>query len=256
MEYVWTASVGLQPISIARVVTPVAATSANAGAAWAPPVEPPAEPVDCAAPGSESALTKVVFGTAAGLELTRRAVSATRIGLAFPVARHNHKLPLWAFELAVQKATNDVVPYTGDAKIVGMSLPRFWDKAFLVRNLITAAAFVTTAAIAIPSLTDAVHQEGPAGTINTRAGRQGALGLLFGGYSIAGMAYFGHAGHAEQGFLKSAFTAKGLGSWKMGGPALAGWGLIVANRMGAFDGLNKVDVASSVDSLARGIHPT
>lgn len=185
-------------------------------------------------------MSQRAFEVAVGFEGARRVVAGTRIALAGPVAYRNGKLPLWALELASQKATNDVVPHTGDAVLFGKKVARFWDHAFVFRNGATALACVAQLAISLPSLAESSRENGVHGLIGSEKGRQGVIALAAGGYTTAGIAYHAMKGRSELGGVgRAALRAPALGSWAMGGPALAGWALLVANKMGAFDALNR-----------------
>ena len=172
--------------------------------------------------------------TGATTQVVGRTLSATRIVFAFPHAKAEGRLPLWAFELLVQKSTIDIVPPRGG--YLGL-----WGKAFAASQALKGVGAIATIALAGSATIGALGKGGPAALENSTQGRTGVAATIA---SVATLGFMGEAAHHAQGrggaaMFKNMFTDEMLGKWKVVGPSLAAWTFILANQMGYLDWLNK-----------------
>ncbi len=176
--------------------------------------------------------------TASGLEISRRALTGSVILVATPDAFKSGHRGLWGLELAVQKATNEVVPYNGDLSRLGHTWKNGWSKIFMARNAMLAATSVATLAMGLPVVANITTGGDIKDLWSTREGRTATIATGMGSYVTARIVGGGMA-KANGGFVRSALTSPKLGSWAVAGPAMAVWGAIMANKMGAFDFLGE-----------------
>lgn len=181
---------------------------------------------------SRAAETAIVVG--ATVQVANRALSVGRIAAATPLAWKNGKMPLWAFELAVQKSTIDIVPASGGRW-------NAWGKAFATSQALKGVGALATLSVAGTSTLGALREGGPDALISSKQGR---TGLAASAASVATLGFMGlAAAHGRSGgaagMARSMFTDPMLGRWLVVGPSLAAWTVIGANELGYLDVLNK-----------------
>lgn len=208
--------------------------------------------------------TAIAVGAAAvgvGLNMTNRALSATRIIAATPHARRNHNMGQWFIQLMMQKSTNDVVPNIGGRLNLGFHVfENTWQRAFQLSQGLKLLAIPVTVLVAGPNLYDAwVNHGGPKGLYNSRSGRTGvstgiataaqgyfltkAAKMVIDNHSVNWAAKSGAIGKVQGTgeFVAHMVDQKFLGSWQVVGWAVAAYSVVIANEIGALDFLNKGD---------------
>jgi len=114
-----------------------------------------------------------------------KVLSAVRLVADFPIARKKGRLPLWGFELAVQKTTIDIVPPTG-------GYWGLWGKAFATSQALKGIGAIVTIAVAGAATSSALHNGGVPALGNTTKGRTGvAATIASAGPALAAWTFIG-----------------------------------------------------------------
>jgi hypothetical protein len=196
----------------------------------------------------QAPVVQAAIGLGLGIHFANRALSVGRLVAATPIAAREGKLPLWAFELAMQKSTIDIVPPTGGKW-------NLWGKAFATSQALKGAGALLTLGIAGPAMYDAWHNHGGAeGLVGSRSGRTGVVTSIAGLMTLNFMrgAAMEAAGKGAGAMARSAFTSHTLGTWKVVAPAMVAYSIVVANQMGYLDALNSGDAPGWGEAMHTG----
>lgn len=170
-----------------------------------------------------------------GARLSAAAVRRVRTG-AWP--EKSGSWALWGFETLMLKSTVDIVPYRGGPA-------NLWGHAFVASQGMKGAASLVAFAAAGPNLWSGLQSDGPAGLVNTTAGRTGVITSIGGVIALQAMvASAARGGPGAIAKFSHAFTDPALGRWRVVAPSMVTFALTIVNETGFMDSLNKGEVRS------------